>query len=62
LAFRFNILRGGFMNINYILKVQDAKAVDIQKALQAVGIKATSIIEVYKDKIEEAKETKPLEK
>jgi hypothetical protein len=50
------------MNINYILKVQDAKAVDIQKALQAVGIKATSIIEVYKDKIEEAKETKPLEK
>lgn len=50
------------MNINYILKVQDAKAVDIQKALQAVGIKVTSIIEVYKDKMEEAKETKSLEK
>jgi len=46
------------MNSNYMLKVQDAKAVDIQKALQAAGIKVTSIIEVYKEKLEEAKETK----
>jgi hypothetical protein len=41
-----------------MLKVQDTKAVDIQKALQAAGIKVTSIIEVYKDKTEETQETK----
>ncbi len=46
------------MDSNYMLKVQDAKAVDIQKALQAVGIKVRSIIEVYKDKGEEKKESK----
>jgi len=46
------------MDSNYMLKVKDAKAVDIQKALQAVGIKVTSIIEVYKDKGVEAKESK----
>ncbi len=46
------------MDINYMLKVQDTKAVDIQKALQAAGIKVTSIIEVYKDKAEEARATK----
>ncbi len=45
------------MNSNYMLKVQDAKAMDIQKALQAAGIKVTSIIEVYKDKMEKVKET-----
>jgi len=44
------------MDINYILKVKDAKAVDIQKALQAAGIKVTSITEVYKEKKEEEKE------
>ena len=38
------------MDSNYMLKVQDAKAVDVQKALQSAGIKVTSIIEVYKDK------------
>ena len=37
------------MDSNYILKVQDAKAVDVQKALQAAGIKVTSIIEVHKE-------------
>ncbi len=37
------------MNINYILKVQDAKAVDIQKALKAAGITVTSITEIYKE-------------
>lgn len=46
------------MQSNYMVKVQDAKAVDIQKALQAAGIKITSIIEVYKEKPEEKKETK----
>jgi hypothetical protein len=44
------------MDINYMLKVQDAKAVDIQKALKAAGIAVTSIIEVHKDKAEEAVE------
>jgi len=42
------------MDINYMLKVQDAKAVDVQKALKAAGIEVTSIIEVHKDKAEEA--------
>lgn len=42
------------MDINYILKVQDAKAVDIQKALKAAGIAVTSITEVYKNRGEEA--------
>jgi hypothetical protein len=43
------------MNVNYILKVEDAKLVDIQKALQAAGIKVRSIQEVYKDKAVEEK-------
>jgi ribosomal protein S11 len=42
------------MDSNYMVKVQDAKAVDVQKALQAAGIKVTSIIEVYKEKADEA--------
>ncbi len=46
------------MKSNYMLKVEDAKAVDIQKALQAAGIKITSIIEVHKEKEEQSKETK----
>jgi len=49
------------MKSNYMLKVQDAKAVDIQKALQAAGIKVTSIIEVYKEKEEAAAEAKTAE-
>ncbi|MBI5025214.1 MAG: hypothetical protein HZC12_00495 [Nitrospirae bacterium] len=36
-------------NINYILKVIDAKATDIQKAIEAAGIKIKSITEVYKE-------------
>jgi len=44
------------MSINYILKVQDAKAADIQKALKAAGINVISIIEVYKEKEESTKE------
>jgi len=47
-------ISGGFMDVNYMLKVQDAKAVDIQKALQAANIKVTSITEIYKEKGEEA--------
>ncbi len=37
------------MNINYILKVEDAKLTDIQKALTQAGIKVRSIIEVFKE-------------
>lgn len=42
------------MDVNFVLKVQDAKAVDIQKALKAAGINVVSIIEVHKEKVEEA--------
>jgi hypothetical protein len=41
-------------NRNFMVKVADAKLTDIQKALQAAGIKVRSIIEVFKeDKPEE---------
>ncbi len=36
-------------NINYIVKVTDAKVMDIQKALEQAGIKVRSIIEVFKE-------------
>jgi len=38
------------MNVNYIVKVEDAKAADIQKALEGAGIKVRSVLEVHKDK------------
>jgi hypothetical protein len=38
------------MKINYILKVEDAKPVDIQKALKEAGIEVRSIQEVHKEK------------
>lgn len=37
------------MNINYILKVDDAKAPAITKALKDAGISVRSIQEVYKE-------------
>ena len=37
------------MNSNFILKVEDAKLPDIQKALQQAGIKVRSILEVFKE-------------
>lgn len=37
------------MNSNFMLKVEDAKLPDIQKALQQAGIKVRSIIEVFKE-------------
>lgn len=45
------------MNSNFILKVEDAKLPDIQKALQQAGIKVRSILEVFKEETvrEEAK-------
>ena len=36
-------------NVNLMLKVVDAKPVDVQKALEAAGIKVRSIIEVFKE-------------
>lgn len=36
-------------NINYILKVRDAKLADVQKALQQAGIQVRSITEVFKE-------------
>ncbi|MFA6054925.1 MAG: hypothetical protein WC769_06080 [Thermodesulfovibrionales bacterium] len=44
-------------NDNFILKVTDAKLTDIQKALQAAGIKVRSIIEVFKE--EKSEESSP---
>lgn len=46
------------MNINYILKVEDAKLADIQKALTQAGIKVRSIIEVFKEGQTQASEEK----
>lgn len=37
------------MNINYMVKVEDARLGDVQKALQTAGIKVKSIIEVYSE-------------
>lgn len=45
------------MNSNFILKVEDSKLPDIQKALQQAGIKVKSIIEVFKEEIKK-EETK----
>lgn len=41
------------MNVNFIVKVQDAKAADVQKALTGAGIKVRSILEVYKESPQE---------
>ena len=37
------------MNINYILKVEDAKPVAIQKALKEAGVSVISVQEVHKE-------------
>lgn len=45
-------------NLNYIVKVKDAKLPDMQKALLQAGIQVRSILEVFKEEeknIEEAK-------
>jgi hypothetical protein len=46
------------VNSNFIVKVTDAKLTDVQKALQAGGVKVRSIIEVFR---EETKPTEPEE-
>ncbi len=43
------------MNANFMVKVEDAKLPDIQKALKAAGIKVRSIIEIYKEEAAQAK-------
>lgn len=45
-------------NINYIVKVKDAKLVDVQKALQQAGIQVRSILEVHKEEEKTAEEAK----
>jgi len=37
------------MKANFMVKVEDAKLPDIQKALKSAGIKVRSIIEIYKE-------------
>jgi hypothetical protein len=37
------------VNINYIVKVEDAKSSDIKKALEAAGIKVISIADLHKE-------------
>ncbi|MDH4231014.1 MAG: hypothetical protein OEW04_03175 [Nitrospirota bacterium] len=39
------------MNSNFVLKVEDAKLPDVQKALQQAGIKVRSIIEIFKEEV-----------
>lgn len=39
--------------VNFVLKVTDAKLLDIKKALEAKNIKLDSIIEVHKEEIAE---------
>ncbi|MCX8027329.1 MAG: hypothetical protein N3A62_05690 [Thermodesulfovibrionales bacterium] len=38
-------------NVNLMVKVTDAKPIDIQKALESAGINVRSIIEVYKEEV-----------
>ena len=40
------------MNINYMLKVEDAKAADVQKALKEAGISVRSIQQLHKEDTE----------
>lgn len=39
--------------INFMVKVVDAKITDVKKALEAGGIKVSSIIEMYKEEVKE---------
>lgn len=43
------------VNRNYMVKVEDAKLVDLQKALEQANIKVRSIIEVFKEETEQEK-------
>jgi len=46
---------------NFIVKVTDAKLIDIKKALQAAGINVRSIIEVFKEGEEKSQESEKQE-
>jgi len=46
------------MNRNFMVKVTDAKLIDIQKALKAAGIKVRSIVEVFREGEEPREEEK----
>jgi hypothetical protein len=46
------------MNVNFIVKAEDAKVVDIQKALEQANIKVRSVLEVHKEKEAEQEEAK----
>ncbi|MBF0316849.1 MAG: hypothetical protein HQL04_01640, partial [Nitrospirae bacterium] len=43
--------------INFMLKVEDAKLPDIQKALKGAGIKVKSIVELHKEGTQEVANT-----
>ena len=45
------------MNSNFMLKVEDAKLPDVQKALQQAGIKIRSIIEIFKEEVKKEETT-----
>ena len=45
-------------NRNFMVKVSDAKLADVQKALQAAGIKLRSIIEVFREEEKPEEEKK----
>lgn len=45
-------------NSNFIVKATDTKLADIQKALQAAGIKVRSIIEVFREEDRSQEEEK----
>jgi hypothetical protein len=47
------------IRINYVLKVYDAKLVDVKKALEAANIKVHSIIEAHREEVEKIAEEKP---
>jgi len=40
------------LNRNYLVKVEDAKLADLQKALEQANIKVKSIIEIFKEDAE----------
>lgn len=44
---------------NYLIKVIDAKIVDVKRALEAKGIKLESIYEMYKETLESEKAAAP---
>ena len=45
---------------NYLIKVLDAKIVDVKRALEAKGIKLESIYEMYKEALEPEKVSTPV--